>query len=427
LYRYELGAVRAGQIGRYEKVAVSSNAPSYQSTGTIDSWRGLYIRTSNMPGYPYAFGVWQLAKSSASNPSSNTDVGVELIQPDGTAFPGNEDFGIDFDDQTGKIVMWDGSDRGTVWETEASLDAEGNVEPVWIVQKRPATSFSQPRGAFGVGVLGKWHFVSELGAYIALDEFSPTTGDAGVWLYKPYGWRAPTGTNAPPQVNITSPTAGSSFASPASIAMTANATDTDGAVVRVDFYVDQTLVGTSAAAPFSITSVSVAPGVHSLTAKALDNSGASTTSVPVAVSVGQLTLTSSANPALAATPLTLTAQVIGNAPAGTVSFADAGQAIGGCAAVPLAGTGNTRTAACVTSQLAVGVHSIRAVFGGDSSNVSVSNAVPLSQVIVAATPPWVDDAIPAGAVRGGAPWNWVGVGEILYAYVYLTRSTRPAK
>jgi hypothetical protein len=462
LYRYELGAVRAGQLGRYDKVAVTSTAPSYQSTGTIDSWRGLYVRTSNVAGFPYAFGVWQLSKSSASNPGSNPDIGVELVQADGSAFPGNADFGIDFDDQTGKIVMWDGSDRGTVWETEAALDAQGNVEPVWLVTKRPGTSFSQPRGDFGTGVLGKWHFVSELGAYIALDEFNPTTGDAGVWLYKPYGWRAPTGTNAPPQVNITSPTAAASFASPASISIAANATDADGIVTRVDFYVDQALVGTSTAKPFAITSVSVAPGVHSLTAAALDNSGASTTSSPVAISVGQLTLSSSANPALSATPVTLTAQVIGNAPTGTVAFSDAGQAIAGCTGVPLTGTGNTRTAACVTSQLAVGVHSIRAVFGGNSSNVSVTNAVPLSQVIVAPTPSWFDDALPAGAVRGGATFNWVstnpvpysgvaanqsalaagihqqyfvnatnalqvGVGEILYAYVYLDPANPPSE
>ena len=169
--------LRAGQIGRFEKVAVTRVAPSYKSTGTIDTWRNLYVRTSNLDGFPYAFGVWQLAKSSAANPNSNPDVGVELMQEDGTAFPGDVDFGIDFDYQTGKIVMWDGYDNGTVWETEASLDAAGNVEPVWLVKKRPSTTLSQPVGAFVSGVLGKWHYISELGAYLALDEYNASTGE----------------------------------------------------------------------------------------------------------------------------------------------------------------------------------------------------------------------------------------------------------
>jgi hypothetical protein len=173
-------------------VAISRNVPSFQSVGTIDSWRDLYIRTSGLDAFPYAFGVWQLANASASSPESNPDIGVQLIQEDGTPFTANADFGIDFNDHTGKIVMWDGSDHGTVWETEATLDAAGHVEPVWLVKRRPSTTASQPAGNFVTGVLGKWHFVSELGAYIALDEVNLLSGDAAVWLYKPFGARQAT-------------------------------------------------------------------------------------------------------------------------------------------------------------------------------------------------------------------------------------------
>jgi len=35
------------------------------------------------------------------------------------------------------------------------------------------------------GVLGRWKYVSELGAFIALTEMNVSQTDAEVWLYKP--------------------------------------------------------------------------------------------------------------------------------------------------------------------------------------------------------------------------------------------------
>ena len=35
------------------------------------------------------------------------------------------------------------------------------------------------------GVFGKWKYVDQINAYVALDEYNGGTGDAGVWLYKP--------------------------------------------------------------------------------------------------------------------------------------------------------------------------------------------------------------------------------------------------
>lgn len=45
---------------------------------------------------------------------------------------------------------------------------------------------SQPDGSFQTGVLGKWHYVADLNAFVALDEYSSVTADAAVWLYKPF-------------------------------------------------------------------------------------------------------------------------------------------------------------------------------------------------------------------------------------------------
>ena len=45
-----------------------------------------------------------------------------------------------------------------------------------------------------------------------------------------------TGTNQPPTVSITSPASGATFTAPATITVTAAASDTDGTITRVDFY-----------------------------------------------------------------------------------------------------------------------------------------------------------------------------------------------
>ena len=92
------------------------------------------------------------------------------------------------------------------------------------------------------------------------------------------------------------------------------------------------------------------------------------------------TLTSSVNPATAGSPVTLTASVTGSSPTGTVSLADGSSALSGCTGLALTGSGNTRTAACTTSSLAAGTHSIVATYSGDAANAPSTSAA-LSQVI----------------------------------------------
>lgn len=186
LFRYEVGDVRAGEFGSFEKVAVAWNTPSFQGTATIDNAHGLFIRTASVPGFQLGFGVWDLSKSNAANPDGNRDIAIALVNEDGTPFLMNVDFGIDYDSDNGTILMWDGRDFGTVWETEAVYDLAGNLLTTWVVKKRPSTTITQPNGNFQTGVLGKWHFIDELDAFIALDEYNYATADAGVWLYKPY-------------------------------------------------------------------------------------------------------------------------------------------------------------------------------------------------------------------------------------------------
>jgi len=78
---------------------------------------------------------------------------------------------------------------------------------------------------------------------------------------------------------------GASYFAPATIALAAAATDSDGTVARVDFYQGTTLIGTAASAPYTYTWSNVTQGNYNLTALATDDRGAAATSAAVNVTV----------------------------------------------------------------------------------------------------------------------------------------------
>lgn len=85
----------------------------------------------------------------------------------------------------------------------------------------------------------------------------------------------------PPSVVLVNPTNGSSFNTPATIELSASATDSDGTVTNVSFYfVGTNFIGGATNVPFNFTWNNVSAGNYSLTAVATDNSGLSATSAP---------------------------------------------------------------------------------------------------------------------------------------------------
>ena len=131
--------------------------------------------------------------------------------------------------------------------------------------------------------------------------------DDFVWLYcENLNWNAPAGLPVPwvdavlgaraaaqnpsaeiaPWVSITSPAVASRFNAPAVIQLAANASDADGAVARVEFFNGTTKLGESVSPPFNYTWTNPAPGDYTLTARATDDGGTTTTSSMVNVTVG---------------------------------------------------------------------------------------------------------------------------------------------
>jgi predicted MPP superfamily phosphohydrolase len=94
-----------------------------------------------------------------------------------------------------------------------------------------------------------------------------------------------TAENAPPTVSMTSPGNGATFAAPANVALAATASDPDGTVARVEFYNGTTLLGSDTSAPYAFAWNGVPVGSYVLTAKAVDNGGATATSAAVGITI----------------------------------------------------------------------------------------------------------------------------------------------
>jgi chitinase len=94
-----------------------------------------------------------------------------------------------------------------------------------------------------------------------------------------------TGGNNAPTIALTAPANGSSANAPASITVSANASDADGTVSKVDFYNGSTLLFSDNAAPYTYTWTNVGAGSYSFTAKVTDNAGATATSSTATVTI----------------------------------------------------------------------------------------------------------------------------------------------
>jgi formylglycine-generating enzyme required for sulfatase activity len=136
-----------------------------------------------------------------------------------------------------------------------------------------------------IGTDGTVYFWSESNS--SLYAIKGTAGPAtGAWPMFRHDLRR-TGRALPaaqPAVVITSPQQNAAFHVGENILITAEPTPNAPALARVDFYADgATLIGSATGSPFTVTWTNVPFGLHVLTAKAADSTGATTTSIGISI------------------------------------------------------------------------------------------------------------------------------------------------
>ncbi|HEY0545139.1 MAG TPA: PQQ-dependent sugar dehydrogenase [Pyrinomonadaceae bacterium] len=163
--------------------------------------------------------------------------------------------------------------------------AGGNESaPKWLKLKRVGNSFSAYKSDDGLNwtLIGTDNINMAAQVYIGLivnshapGQLCPATLD---------NVRA-VSFNNPPTVSLANPASGAVFSAPANITIDANASDSDGQLNRVEFYAGMTLIGTDTNAPYNFVWNNVAAGFYTLTARAIDNAGAATTSSAINIAV----------------------------------------------------------------------------------------------------------------------------------------------
>ena len=110
--------------------------------------------------------------------------------------------------------------------------------------------------------------------------------DGGVTTSQPVTVNVvPPANNVPPTVTITSPANNATINRSSGTTIRVTASDSDGTIIKVEFYLGSTLLGTDTSAPYSFFWRPTSRGTFTLTARAYDDDGAVTTSAPVTVRV----------------------------------------------------------------------------------------------------------------------------------------------
>ncbi len=90
----------------------------------------------------------------------------------------------------------------------------------------------------------------------------------------------------PPVVSLTSPADSTHFLSPRNVSLVADAADVDGTIEKVEFFANDSLIGTVQVAPYALNWAIPSNGKFKLTARATDNDGNMVTSSRVHIEVG---------------------------------------------------------------------------------------------------------------------------------------------
>ncbi|MCF8154387.1 MAG: DNRLRE domain-containing protein [Rhodoferax sp.] len=284
LFRYVLRDLNRPQLDTWTQLGGYWDAPQGQTACTFDPVQKVFVRLGNAAT---PFSYWDTA---APGGNSNYEKRIVFAEPTGDFQARLNDgriniryCGFDFDPQRRQYALWCGG--ADVW----LLTPPASVSPTgWTLQKQALGigGGATPTSDTGTGILGKWKYIPNLDAFMALQDSIA----GNIWIYKPFGWVPPDGgtpSNQLPTVSWVSPTAGQQFTAGQVVPLQVNATDADGSVAAVDFYDGANLLAHVSAAPWRFDWPNAAPGSHTLSAIAYDNQGANQSAPAISIAVVQ--------------------------------------------------------------------------------------------------------------------------------------------
>ena len=178
-------------------------------------------------------------------------------------------------------------------DSESSAGPSGSA-PGWVRLTRSGSTVSAYHSTNGTSwtLVGTDTIALPNTVYVGLAVTSHNVNELATGVFTNVVARPLSSTsNQPPTAWISGPANGATYTGPASMTISAGASDSDGTITRVDFYAGGQLLGTDTSSPYSFWWGNVTGGTYSLTAVARDDDGASTTSSAVTVTVSGATST----------------------------------------------------------------------------------------------------------------------------------------
>jgi len=167
-------------LDTWEVLGINWFGSGGNGAGAYDPVRNLYIKTY---GGSTPFTFWNLDNPGVGN--KNVLVSLETPPED---FVVNGQFGLEYDPVRDRFLLWGGG--GDVFQ----LDVGNNDGTGWLVSRLSTTGSALPADIVFNGVLGKWHYASNLDVFVGLE--GPVDGN--VWFFKPSGWVDPALVPIPP-------------------------------------------------------------------------------------------------------------------------------------------------------------------------------------------------------------------------------------
>lgn len=194
-------------------------------------------------------------------------------------------------------ATWNLATGSTAWTTPGASHAPDDIDPTPIgsIIASPTGIKTISLNAHGLAKVQSWIDNPASNHGLILQNYVPSSGFELASSEAPDLAERPmmsvtyiaqdTPGNLAPLVSLADPATSVPLVSPVNLTLSATASDPDGSIDRVEFYNGPTLLGTATSSPYQLLWSAVAAGSHSLTAKAIDNLGASTTSTAVPLTV----------------------------------------------------------------------------------------------------------------------------------------------
>lgn len=188
--------------------------------------------------------------------------------------------------------------RTTLFLTVSSASAQTAQSVTLAWNRNPASDIAGYRLYYGTSS-GTYTWLIDAGNTLAFTVLGLTAGQTYYFVatdYNTAGVESPRSNEVtytavavpppPPTVSLlVAPTAGNKFVVPVGILLTASASDTGSTIARVEFYNGNSYLGEVTTPPYTFVLNHPIPGNYSLTARAVNDQGASTTSAAADVTV----------------------------------------------------------------------------------------------------------------------------------------------